>query len=175
MGWVESGIEPRESEDVAQHSFETSTITLLLSQKVDDGEVNVEKAMKMAILHDWSESVTGDFSKSQTESIGKSNKIKIEKEAMEKILPNGFFGSGSLLKIWEEYSEKKTKEAKIVFVSDRLSILLEAEYLFSQGKKNKKLKKIWEDVHSELTNFTNEFPFLTDLLESLNQDNPFED
>lgn len=174
IGWVESGIEPRKAEDVAQHSFETSSITLLLAQKVED-EIDVDRATKMAVLHDWSESVTGDYSKSQTKSIGESKKIEIEKKSMEKILPDSLSDSGAFLEIWEEYTEKKTKEARLVFVSDRLSILLEINYLTNHGEKNKKLKKIGEDVRSELTDFTDEFPFLTNLLESLDQDTPFGD
>lgn len=174
IGWIESKINPREAEDVAQHSFETSAITLLLAQKVE-GEIDIDRATKMAVLHDWSESVTGDFSKDQTKSIGESRKIEMEKKAMKKILPDSLSGAESFLEIWKEYTEKETKEAKLVFAADRLSILLEANYLINRGKKNKKLKKIWEDVRSELTDFTDEFSFLTDLLESLDQDTPFED
>lgn len=173
MGWIESSIEPREAEDVAQHSFETSTITLLLAQKIED-EINVDRAVKMAILHDWSESVTGDFSKEQKESIGESRKLEVEKKAMNDLLPDKVSGANKFHDIWEEYSEKRTKEARLVFVADRLSILLEANYLFSQGKKNKKLKKIWGDVRSKLVGFNDEFPFLTDLLEALDQENPLE-
>ena len=94
---------------------------------------------------------------------------------MKKILSDSLSGTESFLEIWKEYTEKETKEARLVFVSDRLSILLEINYLTNHGEKNKKLKKIGEDVRSELTDFTDEFPFLTNLLEALDQDTPFED
>ncbi|MEM2672730.1 MAG: HD domain-containing protein, partial [Candidatus Hadarchaeales archaeon] len=57
-GWVLRGFSP--AEDVAQHSFEVCSLSLLLSLELK-GRVNLEKVLTMAVLHDWPEALTGDL------------------------------------------------------------------------------------------------------------------
>ncbi len=173
MGWVESGIDPSEAEDVAQHSFETSTITLVLSYSTEQ-EIDKERAIQMAVLHDWAESVTGDLSKERSEAIGEEAKMEMEESVMEKSLLGDLSFEGSFLELWREYTEGETLEARLVFVADRLSILMEGSYLFRQGEKSEKLKEIWREVRSELDSYTEEFSVLVDLLEDLDETYPFD-
>lgn len=168
-GWLESGVELDKAEDVAQHTYETVSIVLILVQEAVE-EIDTQKVLKMATIHDWPEIVTGDFSKKQTEKIGKDKKRKLEKSAFKKILEECESSREELVKLWEEYDDKNTKEAKLVFVADRLSILLEINHLNNRGIENKKLKKIGEDVKSELLDHIDEFDFLPDLLKSLDYD-----
>lgn len=93
---------------------------------------------------------------------------------MEKSLIDDLSFGESFLELWREYTECETLEAKLVFVADRLSILMEGSYLFSQGEKSEKLKEIWEEVRSELDSYTEDFPVLVDLLEDLDKTYPFD-
>ncbi len=172
MGWIESGVDPSDSEDVAQHSFETATITLLLSYSVEK-DIDKEKAIQMSVIHDWAESVTGDLSKERSEAIGDEAKMKMEESVMEESLIGDLSFGESLLDLWREYTKGETLESKLVFIADRLSILMEASYLFRQGKKSEKLKEIWSEVSSELDSYTEEFPVLADLLKNLEGNYPF--
>ncbi|TDA30849.1 MAG: hypothetical protein DSO03_05925, partial [Hadesarchaea archaeon] len=63
-GWVLRGFFP--AEDVAQHSFEVCSLSLLLSLELK-GRVNLEKVLTMAVLHDWPEALTGDLLPSSPE------------------------------------------------------------------------------------------------------------
>lgn len=174
MGWIESGIKTPEAEDVAQHSFETASIALILSHTVGR-KINRNRAIEMAIIHDWAESVTGDFSKNLKDIIGHETKEKMEKEALEESLLENLPNREVYLELWEEYIEKKTNEAKLVSVSDRLSVLFEASYLFQQGERAGKLKEIWKTVRSEVNSYTQDFPVLKDLLKELDENYPFDD
>jgi len=46
---------------IAEHSYAVSYLTMLFADKLDDGEVNKEKVMRCAIVHDWKEIVIGDI------------------------------------------------------------------------------------------------------------------
>ncbi len=76
MGWLESDIDISEAEDVAQHSFETASITLVLSELLEN-EIDRGRALKMAIIHDWAESITGDFSRDMSSQLGEDIKERI--------------------------------------------------------------------------------------------------
>lgn len=168
MGWLESGISSSEAEDVAQHSFETATITLLLTGSLES-EVDNERALKMAIVHDWAESITGDLSKGVSDQIGSEVKGQIEEEVMENLLTDEVPDREEYLGIWREYNELRSREAKLVRVADKLSILFEASELFQRGERSEKLRKIWETTMDELEPFEDSFPVLEDFVRELEE------
>ncbi|MFW5932809.1 MAG: HD domain-containing protein [Candidatus Hadarchaeota archaeon] len=168
MGWLEAGISPVEAEDVAQHTFETSSVALLLLDSVKM-DLNRVKVLEMSIVHDWAEAVTGDFSREVSEQLGRDKKEEIEEKVLENILLKDLGEPDRYLELWKEYSNLKTNEAKLVRAADRISILLEATYLLSKGESSKKLKEIWETVRDELDGFCDPFPVLECLLENLDR------
>ncbi len=166
MGWLESGAAPSEAEDVAQHSFETTAITMILSDSID-GKIDIERALKMSVLHDWAEAVIGDFSKEVTEQIGKEVKRNIEENVIENIIVKDIPNREEYLNLWKEYSDSKTKESKLVHLADKFSILIEAKYLFQRGIQSKKIKEIWETVKEDIEKYQEEFPIVKKLLEEI--------
>ncbi|KXB06428.1 hypothetical protein AKJ53_00395 [candidate division MSBL1 archaeon SCGC-AAA382F02] len=171
MGWIESGIEASEAEDVAQHSFETAAITLLLSNSLKENLDN-DRALKMAVVHDWAEAITGDFSQEISSELGFGIKEKIEEGAIENLLKENIPNREEYLEIWKEYLELESRESKLVHIADRLSILFEASYLFQKGESSEKLIKIWKTVEEELQDYTEDFPILEDLLKKLEENYP---
>lgn len=169
MGWLESGINGSEAEDVAQHSFETAAISLILADLLEE-EIDSEKVLRMAVVHDWAESITGDFSKDMSLQIGEGVKNRIEEKAMENLLSSDVIRGGDYLRIWKEYSEGKSRESKIVFLADRLSILIEASRLLDEGKRSRKLGEIWEAVRKEISPYIEEVPELEELLKKLDRE-----
>ncbi len=174
MGWLESGIDLNEAEDVAQHTFETSTIALVIldstEQKLDD-----EKTLRMALIHDWAESVTGDLSKEMTEQIGTQAKKEIEEKALEALLEHvsQIRRRNEYSEILKEYNRGKTLEAKLVKAADKISILMEANKIAKPEKNSEKLEKIWKKTREKLVPFVEDFPVLEDLLQDLDADSVF--
>lgn len=171
MGWLEAGIGLSEVEDVAQHSFITSVVTLLLSDRVEE-EIDCERALRMAVVHDWGESLMGDFSERLTSLIGKEAKESMEEKALEKLLSESSTDKETYLELWREYSENESMEARLVYVADRLSILIEAGHLFEKGESSEKLRRIWKSVRDELKTYREDFPLLEDLLQDLDKNYP---
>lgn len=166
MGWLESGTSLSETEDVAQHSFEVSTITLILAD-LTNKKINTEKALKMSIIHDWAEAVTGDFSKEMTEELGRQTKREIEKSIMKNILLKEMQNKKEYLDIWEEYDENETRESRLVHLADRISILIEAKELSKKGLHTEKLEDIWNTVRKEVDEYIQEFPNAKEILKDL--------
>ena len=125
-GWKIRGIKERES--VAEHTFRVALLAMLLSELE---KRNMQKVLKMSLLHDLPESQTGDLTRC---SPTYGQKRKIEKKAMEKILKNlPRKLQKEYMQLWEEYRGGRTPEAKLVKAADKLEMLLQAREYAEQG------------------------------------------
>ncbi len=109
------------SDNIASHSFRVCLIGLFLArlEKADENKV-----LKMCLLHDTGESRSGDQNWVQK----RYTKV-FEDELIHDQLQH-LPGSSDLLMLMQEYTERKTLEAKIAKDADRLDqTLLEQEYV----------------------------------------------
>ncbi|MEM0053070.1 MAG: HD family hydrolase [Nitrososphaeria archaeon] len=126
-GWLQKEIPSHEAETVAEHTFEVALITLAFALKLND-KIDREKALTMALVHDLSESVLGDTPKALTERLSEKVKHMIECETVKNIT-----GSEDIRKIFEEYANGESLEAKIVKIADKLSTILQAKNYRNRG------------------------------------------
>src|SRR3989338_7185351 len=101
-------------ESVADHSWRLSLLTFLVDDEFDL-KLNVKHALKMAIVHDLAEALTGDIDAFHviTGKITEKQKIANEKRAINKIT-KGYPLGKDIKKLWQEYLDSKTKEAHFV-------------------------------------------------------------
>lgn len=126
----------RESD--AEHTWHLVLTLWLLSEHYEKN-INLEKAMKIALIHDLPEIIAGDVYAHSTE-ITKKQKKKNEEKAMKEIaekIPPKF--AKEIKELWEEYEERKTEEAKFVWLTDKLMPRL--IHKFTQGDCADNLKK----------------------------------
>ena len=118
-GWVLRGVSQAEAENVAEHSFESASLALVIATKLKEKgvEVNVYKAVTIALIHDWAESLVGDIPLWTTIRL-RDKKNMVEEEAFEHF--------AFAKKLFEEYSEAKTLEGLIARISDVLATYLQA-------------------------------------------------
>ena len=117
-GWIDSDVPDPES--VADHSYRTALTSMVLS---DSLELDTLKVMRMALLHDLAESLTGDI----TPSLKQENHAEQEDQAMKQILgclPEEL--QQSYRGTWREYQEQETPEAILVHDADKLEMILQA-------------------------------------------------
>lgn len=150
-GWVLHGV--KDAESVAEHSFRTAIMAALLADKLN---VNREKAVVMALIHDMAESQIGDISR--RDGVSKKEKHAMEKKAFQHL--TAALGDKAFYELWLEYEAGKTKGATFVRQLDKLEMHLQAmEYERSQKKdlgeffslvdkeiKDKKLKEILTEI-----------------------------
>ncbi len=117
-GWMQRGVPPSMAETVSSHSFEASVLAYVISLKLREKgvEVSPDHAAVLALFHDVGESVLGDLPKWTTKRVDKS---QAEFEAYKEL------GVGEDL--FREYKERKTLEARVARLSDRLSTVLQAK------------------------------------------------
>lgn len=143
-GWKEKvGIERPES--VADHSYGTAVMAMVFA---DNKNLDTTRMLKMALLHDLAESITGDFTPNE---ISKETKKVIEAGAMEDILsklPSNL--AKQYRDIWQEYEEGKTKESSLLHDVDRLEMVIQAAKYFSEGYPKEKLQEFVESARKEI-------------------------
>lgn len=143
-GWKSKvGIEHPES--VADHSYGTAIMAMVFS---DTYNLDTGKILKMALLHDLAESITGDF---MPDEISKENKRSAENEAMKEILaklPENI--ASKYENIWDEYTQTNTKESVLLHEVDKLEMAIQAVKYSSEGFSNEKLGLFIESAKKEI-------------------------
>lgn len=130
-GWKKLPLKRVES--VADHSF---ALSLLALQESERQNLNVEITLKMALLHDLEEALTGDLTPMDKERLG-SERVKKEKQrAIERILKSlPVRRRSKYRKLWTELGLLRTKEARLVHDLDKLEMAFQAnEYAKKIGQ-----------------------------------------
>jgi putative hydrolase of HD superfamily len=103
----------------------------------DIQNLNTEKIIKMALLHDLAESITGDIT---PDKITKQEKNKIETDAIKNILQNLPDDISQIyFKIWNEYQKNCTSEAILLHEIDKLEMAFQAKSYQNQGISDEKI------------------------------------
>ncbi len=140
-GWLLAGVANPES--VADHSYLTAFLAMLLADAINAdyashglaAPLDVERVLRIALLHDLPESILTDLPKRSTALLGKATKHAAERAAAERLLSEVEGGTG-YLSLWEEYEAADSPEAKVVKDADRLEMVHQARrYMdFSHSK-----------------------------------------
>ena len=116
--WTKTG----RRESTAEHSWRLAMLLMVLREDFKD--LDIDKAIKMSLVHDLGELYDGDISaKLQNDN---DNKSEMEEKAMRRmltILPDGI--SEKIYDLWKEYNECCTKEAKLVKAMDKLETIVQ--------------------------------------------------
>lgn len=154
-GWATAGVHSSVTESVAEHTYGTTFISLILANllRAEGVGVDLEKTLTMAVLHDLGESVVSDIPSSSdvadSESFG-DVKATLEARAVESILsPLNDLGV-SLQFFWAELQEGKSIEARVVRSSDLLDMLVHAITLERSGVDSEILHGFFEPSKKKL-------------------------
>jgi putative hydrolase of HD superfamily len=156
QGWIDK-LSISKSESVADHTFSMAMMGMIFA---DLENYDTEKILKIILLHDLAESITGDMVPGK---ISKDKKTAIENEAIKKILedlPISLQKQYTVL--WEEYQANNSKEAKIVHQIDKLEMALQAKIYFNEGHPRKKLESFFKSAKNEIND-----PKILQLLEKI--------
>ena len=144
QGWIDK-LSIDNPESVADHTFSMAIMGMIFS---DLENYNAEKILKIILLHDLVESITGDMPQGQ---ITREEKTALENNAMKKILndlPLSLQKQYGIL--WEEYQSNHSKEAKMVHQLDRLEMALQAKIYSNEGHSKEKLDSFFNSAKNEI-------------------------
>ena len=111
-------------ESVAEHSWRITLMAYLVSDEFP--EADLEKLMKMCLIHDLGEAFTGDiptFEKSEKDEEKDEEKEASLLDEWVKQLPEPF--ASEMLALYREMEERQTLEARIYKALDNLEALIQ--------------------------------------------------
>jgi putative hydrolase of HD superfamily len=140
-GWTLRGL-PNGTESVAAHSFGVSVTAMLLADKFTSRgiSVDVEKVLRIALLHDWAEVRVGDMPRTATLYFGSDARKQAETAAFSDIVSDvdeGVYGS-----LYLDYEQRSSLEARLVKAADVLDLLIQVLALERAGARG--LDEFWE-------------------------------
>jgi putative hydrolase of HD superfamily len=137
-GFLMRGV--KNPETVGEHVFLTSLLACLLIPELrkDGLDLDGEKLLAMAILHESGEIILGDIPSPAASFFGTEGKAKAELEAGRAVLR----GHPENLAIMEEFETGKSLEARVARSLDKLQMLIKVLKYESEGKCG--LDEFWE-------------------------------
>ncbi len=138
-GWAQRGVPL--GENVAAHTFGVAYTTLVLARVVDE-EVDLGRALAMALLHDLPEGLTGDIPSPVMRFLSRDTKKEMELQALEEMVGDTSFGQ-SFTAWWKELEADKSVEARLVHDADKIDLLVQA-LIFEEQSGNRHLGEFWE-------------------------------
>ncbi|EMG48610.1 YGK1 5'-deoxynucleotidase YGK1 [Candida maltosa Xu316] len=133
-GWLDHGIPAEKTESIADHMYRMGVISMLVPKNVDSN-----KCVKIAIVHDIAEALVGDIT--PFGGISKQEKHRRELATInylsELVKPYDAGFSKELLELWLDYEEIRTLEARYVKDIDKYELIQSAwEYEQQFGLKH---------------------------------------
>lgn len=161
-GWIHK-VNINSPESVADHSYSMCMMSMILAEimNLDSGYI-----MKMVIIHDLAESMVGDHMPDNKSS---EEKQLLEDKAMKKIiskLPNSL--RKNYLRIWNEYINNITVNAKFVHNMDKLEMALQAKEYEFEGYP----KEVLQPFIKSATDYISKerFDLVFEILQTINDD-----
>jgi putative hydrolase of HD superfamily len=146
-GWMLRGIAAG-AESVAAHSYGVAVAAMLLGDEVIERgvEVNMERVLRVALLHDWAEARVGDMPRTATLYFGAEARKRAERAAFTDLV--GDLDAGGLADkynaLHEDYEERASLEARLVKAADVIDLLVQTLAFERAGVRG--LDEFWEGI-----------------------------
>ena len=142
-GWVLRGF-ANGTESVAAHSFGVAVTAMLIADEVlaQGVVIDVEKVLRIALLHDWAEARVGDMPRTATQYFGSEARKHAETAAFCDLTEPLDRGDDLYTNLYREYEERNSLEARLVKAADVIDLLVEALALERAGGRG--LDEFWQ-------------------------------
>lgn len=136
-GWLLRGVRPCES--IADHSYFVAVTVMLLvdALRAEGVEVDGEKALRMALVHDAPEAKTGDVPMPQKTPAVDAALEELERAIVARLLPEPQADA------WREAEDGQSLEARIVKAADKIQMMTKA--LVYDRQQRGDLHEFWEN------------------------------
>jgi len=150
QGWLKRGVPEGRAESVADHSFGTALLAVLLADtlRIDPEFTGLDRqrCIEMALVHELGEVYVGDLT--PVDGVSREDKYRQEREAFIKVvegLPNG----KELLTLWEDFETGASPEARFIRQLDRLEMGIQAALLKAEGYQ--RMDEFLKSAHKTVT------------------------
>lgn len=150
-GWTLRG-QAAGAETVAAHTFGVAVAAMLLADHLlaRGVAVDVERLLRLSIIHDWAEARTSDLPRAAAHYFGTAAREQGETLAFADIVqPLGEQARKRYAELFEDYKSRATLEAKLVKAADIIDLLAQALAFERAGVRG--LDEFWENaLHLDL-------------------------
>jgi putative hydrolase of HD superfamily len=145
-GWLMRGVPQTES--IAEHSFGTALTALALADALgedgnQDGDLDLEKVLVMALLHDLAEVRLTDLPRRASELISEPVKSQAEASAMAEILAP-LAQAGEYRALWQAFEGHTSPEGRLVRDADKLEMMVQCLRYEQAGSRD--LDEFWQSM-----------------------------
>ena len=143
-GWVLRGLPPG-AESVAAHSYGVALTAMLLADEAAarGARLDVERVLRLALLHDLQETRTGDLPRTVAAYYGAEARRRAERAAFDDVMrPLGARAAARYAELHEDYEGRASAEAKLVKAADIIDLLAQALSFERAGARG--LDEFWE-------------------------------
>ncbi|MBD8877433.1 HD domain-containing protein [Roseibium polysiphoniae] len=110
------------AESTAEHTWRLCLMTLLF--EADLADIDVLKLLKICVIHDLAEAISGDVpAPSQSSDDGRAARERQDLLTLCKALPEDL--SAEVVALWDEYAEAKSPEAILAKGFDKIETMLQ--------------------------------------------------
>ena len=179
-GWIRAGVPKCEIESLADHSWGVSILTFFfcieensLRKAQNRSVLDIEKALALALLHDFPESESLDIDKSIHRLID-SERLNsfindIANEAIRQIVSRSSPEVGR--RIISVLSDKESQEYQLVRIADQIDLILQAKHYSNKNWiKREDSDSFLNQALNTLSFYSDKFLFLTEYLKELHSD-----
>lgn len=143
-GWVLRGLPPG-AESVAAHTYGVALTAMLLADEAAarGAALDVERVLRLALLHDLQETRTGDLPRTVAEYYGAEARRRAERAAFDDVMrPLGAGLAATYAELHEDYEGRASQEARLVKAADIIDLLAQALMFERAGARG--LDEFWE-------------------------------
>jgi putative hydrolase of HD superfamily len=146
-GWTLRGLPPG-TESVAAHSFGVGVTAMLFADQLAARGIAIDsgRMLRMALLHDWSETRVGDMPRTATQYFGSEVRKNAERAAFADIVGGLEAGESTYRELFEDYEQRASLEARLVKAADVVDLLVQVLALERAGARG--LDEFWEVAHN---------------------------
>ena len=116
-------------ESIAEHIYGTCILAISIDSEFDFN-INIDKVIKMLVVHELEEIIIGDIT--PFDNISKEEKLLLGNNAVDKIL-EGLFKKQEYVDLINEFNLKITKESKFAYLVDKLECDLQIKAYEEMG------------------------------------------
>ena len=164
-GWRFRGI--KDAESVADHCYRVSLLSMILADVLTEHGVplDVEKVMRLALLHEVAEARIGDLPFPALKYIPEAVKAGGERAAVQSMFEH--FGplQQKYTQLWAEFEEGASIEGKLVRAADKLELMIQVLEYEKIGYRS--LDKFWTNPWNHRS--FDDFPLIQEIMDLLYQ------
>ena len=136
-GWRFRGI--KDAESIADHCYRVSLLSMMLAEQ--GVPLDVEKVMRLALLHEVAEARIGDLPFPALKYIPEEVKAAGERAAVESMFERFGRLQQKYMQLWDEFEEGTSIEGKLVRAADKLELMIQVLEYEKIGYRS--LDKFW--------------------------------